>query len=51
MKINLINFILTFIIIFFFQNTAFTEKYLDVKKLYDLYAQEILDIDQINFGL
>jgi len=51
MKLNLINFILTFIIILFFQNIAFSEKYLDVKKLYDLYAQEILDIDQLNSGL
>ena len=51
MKLNLINFILTFIIIFFFQNIAFSEKYLDVKKLYDLYAQEILDINQLNSGL
>ena len=51
MKLNLINFILTFIISLFFQNIAFSEKYLDVKKLYDLYAQEILDIDQLNSGL
>ena len=51
MKLNLINIILTFIIITFVQNTAFAEKYLDVKKLYDLYAQEILDIDQLNSGL
>ena len=51
MKLNLINIILTFIIITFVQNTAFAEKYLDVKKLYDLYAQEILDIDQLNSSL
>ena len=51
MKLNLINIILTFIIITFVQNTAFAEKYLDVKKLYDLYAQEILDIDQLNASL
>ena len=51
MKLNLINIILTFIIISFVQNTAFAEKYLDVKKLYDLYAQEILDIDQLNSSL
>ena len=51
MKLNLINFILTFIISLFFQNIAFSEKYLDVKKLYDLYAQEILDINQLNSGL
>ena len=51
MKLNLINIILTFIIITFVQNVAFAEKYLDVKKLYDLYAQEILDIDQLNSSL
>ena len=51
MKLNMKNFILTFIIIFFVQNTTFAEKYLDVKKLYDLYAQEILDIDQLNSSL
>ena len=51
MKINFKNFILIFIFILFSHNATFAEKYLEVKKLYDLYSQEILDIDQLNSGL
>ena len=51
MKINFKNFILIFIFVLFNHNATFAEKYLEVKKLYDLYSQEILDIDQLNSGL
>ena len=51
MKINFKNFILIFIFVLFSHNATFAEKYLEVKKLYDLYSQEILDIDQLNSGL
>lgn len=40
-----------FICIFFNSNLALAEKYLEVNKLYDLYAQDILTIDQLNSGL
>ena len=40
-----------FIFIFFNSNFALAEKYLEVNKLYDLYAQDILTIDQLNSGL
>ena len=40
-----------FIFIFLFNNAALSEKYLEVKKLYDLYAQDILTLDQLNSGL
>ena len=40
-----------FIFIFFNSNLALAEKYLEVNKLYDLYAQDILTIDQLNSGL
>ncbi len=42
-----------FFLLFFFcnQNIAYGEKYLEVKKLYDLYAQEILDINQLDSAL
>ena len=45
------NLILIFIFFFSNQNIAYGEKYLEVLKLYDLYSQEILDIDQLNSGL
>ena len=51
MKINFKNFILIFIFVLFSHNATFAERYLEVKKLYDLYSQEILDIDQLNSGL
>ena len=50
-KIHHKNFIIFFVIIFFSYNTAFAEKELEVKKLYDLYAQDILDINQLNSAL
>ena len=51
MKIIFKNLIIIFIIFFSNQNVAYGEKYLEVIKLYDLYSQEILDIDQLNSGL
>ena len=51
MKIFVKNLILVFIFFFSNQNIAYGEKYLEVLKLYDLYSQEILDIDQLNSGL
>ena len=51
MKIYLNNFVLVLIFLFSNINIAYGEKYLEVKKLYDLYSQEILDIDQLNSGL
>ena len=51
MKINFKNLILVFIFFFSNHNIAYGEKYLEVKKLYDLYSQEILDIDQLNSSL
>ena len=51
MKIFVKNLILVFIFFFSNQNIAYGEKYLEVLKLYDLYSQEILDVDQLNSGL
>tara|TARA_B100000575_G_C23067872_1_gene614995 strand:- start:627 stop:1310 length:684 start_codon:yes stop_codon:yes gene_type:complete len=51
MKIIIKNIILIFILFFSNNNVAYGEKYLEVIKLYDLYSQEILDIDQLNSGL
>ena len=51
MKIIFKNLILIFIFFFLNYNIAYGEKYLEVIKLYDLYSQEILDIDQLNSGL
>ena len=51
MKIIVKNLIFVFIIFFCNCNIAYGEKYLEVIKLYDLYSQEILDIDQLNSGL
>ena len=51
MKIIVKNLILAFVIFFSNYNMAYGDKYLEVIKLYDLYSQEILDIDQLNYGL
>jgi len=51
MKIFVKNLVLVFIFFFSNQNIAYGEKYLEVLKLYDLYSQEIFDIDQLNSGL
>ena len=51
MKIFVKNLILVFIFFLSNQNIAYGEKYLEVLKLYDLYSQEILDIDQLNSSL
>ena len=51
MKIIVKNLIFIFIIFFCNYNIAYGEKYLEVIKLYNLYSQEILDIDQLNSGL
>ena len=43
---------LFFLIFFLFINNALlAEKHLEVQKLYDLYSQDILTIDQLNSGL
>ena len=51
MNIIIKNLILVFMLFFSNNNIAYGEKYLEVIKLYDLYSQEILDIDQLNSGL
>ena len=51
MKVNFKSFIVIFITIFFSFNASFAEKYQEVKKLYDLYSQKILDFDQLTAGL
>ena len=51
MKIFSLKLVFIFICIFLNSNLAFAEKYLEVNKLYDLYAQDILTIDQLNSGL
>ena len=51
MKIIVKNLIFAFVIFFSNHNIAYGDKYLEVIKLYDLYSQEILDIDQLNYGL
>lgn len=51
MKSNFINYVFTIIIIVFFSNVSFAEKYLEVKKLYELYSEKILNLDQLNSGL
>jgi hypothetical protein len=40
-----------FIFILSINNVSLAEKYLEVQKLYDLYSQDILTIDQLNSGL
>lgn len=47
MKKNLIYLIILFCC-FFSLNKVFADDYLEVKKLYDLYAKNILDINQLN---
>ena len=51
MKIFFKNLVIVFIFVLSNYNLAYGEKYLEVIKLYDLYSQEILDIDQLNSGL
>ena len=51
MKIIFRNLILLLVFIFSNLNLAYGEKYLEIIKLYDLYSQEILDIDQLNSSL
>ena len=51
MRGNFINYIFTIIIIVFSSNISFAEKYLEVKKLYELYSEKILNLDQLNSGL
>ena len=40
-----------FIFLLLINNALLAEKHLEVQKLYDLYAQDILSIDQLNSGL
>ena len=42
---------LLFIFILLINNLALAEKHLELNKLYDLYSQDILTIDQLNSGL
>ena len=51
MKIIIKNLILVLIFFFSSYSIVYAEKYLEFKKLYDLYFQDILNIDQLNFGL
>ena len=51
MNIIIKNLILVFMLFFSNNNIAYGEKYLEVIKLYDLYSEEILDIDQLYSGL
>ena len=51
MNIIIKNLILVFMLFFSNNNIAYGEKYLEVIKLYDLYSEEILDIDQLYSAL
>ena len=51
MKFLLIKIIIVFLFSFFSYKNAFGEKYIEVIKLYDLYSQNILDLDQLNSSL
>ena len=49
-KFSLKSFFL-FIFLLLINNALLAEKHLEVQKLYDLYSQDILTIDQLNSGL
>ena len=51
MKICSLNSLTIFLFILLNNSIAFAEKHLEVNKLYDLYSQDILTIDQLNSGL
>lgn len=44
-------FFIFFILPLFNLNSALADKYLEVEKLYDLYSENILNIDQVSSGL
>jgi len=51
MKLFSLKSLLFFIYLLLTNNVVLAEKYLEVKKLYNLYSQDILTIDQLNSGL
>ena len=51
MKIFSLKSFFLFIFLLLINNVLLAEKHLEVQKLYDLYAQDILTIDQLNSGL
>ena len=51
MKIFSLKSLFYIIFILLINNALFAEKHLEVKKLYDLYSNDILTIDQLNSGL
>ena len=51
MKIFSLKSFFFFIFLLFINNALLAEKHLEVQKLYDLYSQDILTIDQLNSGL
>ena len=51
MKVFSLRALFFLIFVLLINNVAFAEKYLGVQKLYDLYSQDILTLDQLNSGL
>ena len=51
MKIFSLKSVFLFIFLLLINNALLAEKHLEVQKLYDLYSQDILTIDQLNSGL
>ena len=51
MKIFFLKSLFFFMFLLSINNIALAEKHLEVEKLYDLYSQDILTIDQLNSGL
>ena len=51
MKVFSLKSLFFFIFFLFINNALLAEKHLEVQKLYDLYSQDILTIDQLNSGL
>ena len=51
MKIFSLKSLFSIIFILLINKALLAEKYLEVKKLYDLYSQDILTLDQLNSGL
>ena len=51
MKIFSLKSFFLFIFLLLINNALLAEKHLEVQKLYDLYSQDILTIDQLNSGL
>ena len=51
MKIFTLKSLSFFMYLLLINNVAFAEKHLEVQKLYDLYSQDILTLEQLNSGL